>query len=328
MPRTRSSKPSEPQFPCSFRPDRRAGTLKDVTDGPLSRLVRALLLAAATVVLLGLVVVAAGGYRLGEAGSSHATPYAVDTLLTIVLAVYAVGALALIGGTFWAGLDVRRHPMPSPRRRSTFAAIALALGALALLVALSSRFHWRFGLDRIHPPPAASTSVGTSADATSKTKDLKGADHQPQFRIVPFVVVLGGAVAAFGALAVAEKRRRRRLPPDRALTDELVEALDETLDDLRAERDPRRAVIAAYARMERALAAHGMPRRRFEAPHEYLGRVLGELTNGRAPARLTALFERARFSTHAIDAPMKDEAIEALERLQAELAAAEAERAA
>ena len=33
--------------------------------------------------------------------------------------------------------------------------------------------------------------------------------------------------------------------------------LDETLDDLRAEPDARRAIIAAYARLERVLAAHG-----------------------------------------------------------------------
>jgi Domain of unknown function (DUF4129) len=87
-------------------------------------------------------------------------------------------------------------------------------------------------------------------------------------------------------------------------------------------------VIAAYARMERVLAAHGIPRRRFEAPHEYLDRVLGELTHGSSAARLTALFERARFSSHAIGAPMRDEAIEAIEALQDELAAVEAERAA
>ena len=55
-------------------------------------------------------------------------------------------------------------------------------------------------------------------------------------------------------------------------------AVDESLDDLRAEPDPRRAVIAAYARLERVLAAHGLPRKPAEAPLEYLGRMLAELS--------------------------------------------------
>ena len=50
----------------------------------------------------------------------------------------------------------------------------------------------------------------------------------------------------------------------------LADVLEETIDDLRAEADPRRAVIAAYARMERALAAAGLPRSPAEAPDEYL----------------------------------------------------------
>ena len=57
----------------------------------------------------------------------------------------------------------------------------------------------------------------------------------------------------------------------------LADVLDETLDDLRAETDPRRAVIAAYARMERALAAYGLPRRPSEAPDEYLQRIFADL---------------------------------------------------
>jgi hypothetical protein len=300
-----------------------------VTESPLTRLVRALLLAAAAVVLVGLVVVAAGGYRLGRSGSSEPSPYAVDTILTIILAVYAVGAVALIGGTFWAGLELRRNPMPAVRRRSTFPTILATLGLFALLLAASDRFHWRPNFSRMHPPPSATTASLTAPSGVgARTKTPNRPAHEPQFRLVPFLLVLGAAGAAFGALYVAEKRRKRRLPREAAVADELAEALDETLEDLRAEHDPRRAVIAAYARMERILAAHGIPRRRFEAPHEYLARVLDELTRGQAAERLTRLFERARFSTHAIGAPMKDEAIEAVEALQAELAAAEAEKAA
>ncbi|MFL5521942.1 MAG: DUF4129 domain-containing protein [Gemmatimonadales bacterium] len=47
-----------------------------------------------------------------------------------------------------------------------------------------------------------------------------------------------------------------------------------------------------------------------------------------AARRLTALFERARFSPHEVDAAMKAEAIEAIESLQADLAATEAAEAA
>ena len=79
--------------------------------------------------------------------------------------------------------------------------------------------------------------------------------------------------------------------------------LDDTLDDLRAEADPRRAVIAAYARLERVLAANGVARRTSETPDEYLVRVLGDLEL-RAGCDRTPdeLFEQAKFSHHEVDA--------------------------
>ena len=50
------------------------------------------------------------------------------------------------------------------------------------------------------------------------------------------------------------------------------------LDDLRAEPDPRRkAVIAAYARLERVLAAAGRPRQLTETAEEYVVRILDRL---------------------------------------------------
>jgi hypothetical protein len=301
-----------------------------VTESPLTRLLRALLLAAAAVVLLGLVAVAAGGYRLSSAGSGEASPYAVDTILTVALAMYAVGAVVLLAGIVWAGLDVRRSPTTIVhKRRRSAAGVFVLLGLLALLVT-AHRFGWRLDLSRLHGRPAASTVAPTvPSSAGGKTKAAPSHQRERHFRLAPFLVVFGGAAAAFGALYVAETRRKRRLPREPLVADELVEALDETLEDLRAETDPRRAVIAAYARMERVLAKHGIPRRRFEAPHEYLERVLADLTHGgTAAVRLTALFERARFSSHQIAAATKDEAIEAVEDLQAELAAAEASQAA
>ena len=55
-------------------------------------------------------------------------------------------------------------------------------------------------------------------------------------------------------------------------------------------------------------------------------RVLEDLTaSAAAVRRLTRLYERARFSVHAVDPLMKDDAIEALEAVRDELRAREAE---
>ena len=106
------------------------------------------------------------------------------------------------------------------------------------------------------------------------------------------------AVALVGAGAYYVSSRRRRSPIGESVAEAVADVLEDTLDDLRAEADPRRAVIAAYARLERVLAAHGLPRRVAETSEEYLERILGGLDVGRAAIRrLTDLFERASRST-------------------------------
>ncbi len=85
-------------------------------------------------------------------------------------------------------------------------------------------------------------------------------------------------------------------------------------------------MIAAYARLERVLGAHGEPRQDADTPEEHLARVLGHLdVDGRAVRRLVDLFVRAKFSQHEVDAGMKDEAIAALEHVRDELRAAAAD---
>jgi hypothetical protein len=131
------------------------------------------------------------------------------------------------------------------------------------------------------------------------------------------------AAAAWWYSGRARRRARGELQP--VLAAAVVQAVDESLDDLRAEPDPRRAVIAAYARLERVLAAHGLPRKPSEAPLEYLGRMLTELSvSDRAARVLTELFERAKFSQRAVRSEMKEQAIEALETVRDDLLAAQA----
>ena len=291
-----------------------------------TRHTRALLLAAASVVLVALVAVAASGYRLGGSSSARPNSYAVDTILTIVIALYIIAAVAVVVGMFWGGIELRRNPRQETKRQRTWRMIFVLLAGAALVTVAAERYHLRS-----HPrPPTETPALGNPAKrGADKKSAATPAAHHAQLRLAPLLAILGASGIAVAAFLVAERRRRRRLPRDFNAAEALSDVLDETLDDLRVETDPRRAVIAAYARMERALAAHGFPRRRFEAPHEYLSRVLGELSGGRlAATRLTALFERARFSPHEINAEMKTEAIEAIESMQADLAATEAEAAA
>jgi hypothetical protein len=102
----------------------------------------------------------------------------------------------------------------------------------------------------------------------------------------------------------------------------LSEAVGAGLFDARREHDPRRAVIAAYATMERTLADRGLPRSEHEAPLEYMSRLFAELEIGQDAIRtLTHLFEVARFSHHEIAPAAKAQAILALVNLREELRA-------
>jgi Domain of unknown function (DUF4129) len=92
--------------------------------------------------------------------------------------------------------------------------------------------------------------------------------------------------------------------------------------DLRAEPDPRRAVVAAYRRFERAAAAARAPRARWQTPAEFMRSVLGRLPLPAAPVqRLTALFEVARFSPHPVGAEARDAACACLDEITTALAA-------
>lgn len=97
----------------------------------------------------------------------------------------------------------------------------------------------------------------------------------------------------------------------------VARAVDLSLDALRGEPDPRRAVIAAYAAMERSLSGAGYGRHRSEAPLEYLHRVIAAPTSvGEEVRTITLLFQHAKFSQHAVEEAMRSRAIEALARIR------------
>ncbi len=84
--------------------------------------------------------------------------------------------------------------------------------------------------------------------------------YEPSVSWLPIAAVIALVGVAVIAYVVSGRRSRRARDPRGELARDLADALDDALDDLRAEADPRRAIIAAYARLEKFLAANGVAR--------------------------------------------------------------------
>ena len=274
--------------------------------------------------LLGLVALAsrAGRPLAGGADRAREPSTAVwDYALTLWAVVMLLGAALVV-----YGLLLRRGEGQAARRTNPLAVLAYGALVLALVLALRALPEQREA--RREPSAAPSIPRVTTVPARSEPR---AEPYEPEFRWLPVALLAGLGLATVFLVARAALGRERRLEAsgEDELAEELGSILDQTLDDLRAEPEPRRAVIAAYARMERALAAYGLPRRRAEAPLEYLDRVARALHEPHRPARrllfeLTHLFERAKFSPHEIDVEMKEDAIATLGSLRDELRGAAA----
>jgi len=171
---------------------------------------------------------------------------------------------------------------------------------------------------------------GDAGGREAEQETVEGEMVEAPARQRPGIVLVGAAlaVAAAGvAYVVQRKRLGETLWRPRVVgtaPEAVAAALDESLDDLRSDPDLRRAIVAAYARMETALAVVGLPRDPAEAPLEYLERVLLSLdASAEAVRRLTDLFEWARFSHHEPEPSMRDDAVDALIAVRDELRNAE-----
>ena len=259
-------------------------------------------------VLLALVAVASRAGRGG--GADEAGPLLPSGALAYVYASIVVGGAFVLPFLVYA--YTREVPYAkAERRRIRLLPLWIAVVAV-LAVAVRGRLGDDFGdvLERLSIPSLGRLGGGGEGDGA----------EAPATQLAPIVLVYSLLALAVAAYVVVRTLRRRgnRLPP---LVQELAAALEETLAELEAEPDARRAIIVAYARMESALERSGVPRHEWEAPLEYLARVLLELDVRPEPVRtLTELFERAKFSNHPLGTSLKDRAIAALTDVRSDLA--------
>jgi heme/copper-type cytochrome/quinol oxidase subunit 4 len=283
-----------------------------------SRSMRLVVVGIVLAVLLGIVALVARGHE-SPAGSSSADRGASQGLANIVFTLWI---LAMIAGALLLAytLSLKKRD----RTRGEFRIKPLLFGLLffgAVVIGLVFAYG-QLGDQANRRPRVPPTALGNQHLKKGDRKKLEKAlnPHSPSFNweIAAGVFAL---IFALGATAlIASHRRRSKLIRETTVAQEIMEMLDETLDDLRNETDPRKAVIAAYARMEKILAANDLPRQASEAPLEYLERVLIELrVTEEAVTKLTALFQRAKFSEHQIGPEAKGEAIDALVTLRDQL---------
>jgi hypothetical protein len=285
----------------------------------MSRGARLAVSGVALTALLAVVAVASRAHRPGGssgAGTPHAPTLFFDYIASAMLVLFPVGVIIVV----WAMAQGRHQRLLAGEtdwRRSI--ATVVIIGVL-----LAGAVYLRPGHGLLH---SSGRSAPTSAGQGSSAKKVKAEKPKPvyhsQFRWLPALIVgsLVLAIVVVGAAAYVRKRRGGDAwEREAALAEALDEVLADTLEDLRAERDPRRAVIRTYARMEKTFGAYGVAREEAEAPLEYLSRVLDLLSvSASSVRRLTQLFARAKFSAHEVDETMKDDAIEALVGLRAEL---------
>jgi hypothetical protein len=270
--------------------------------------------------LLAVVAVASRAHRPvggAAAGTPHAPTLLFDYVASAMLVLFPIGVMIVI----WVMAQGRHQRLLAGETSwlRTLTSLAIMCALLAAAVYLSKE---RIGHGLHFGGSQQSHSSQGKPVKTGSTKQAPAAYHS-QFRWVPAVIVAGIIFGLAGAAATVYIRKRRAggdWEREAALAAALDEVLADSLDDLRADPDPRRAVIRAYARMERTFAAYGVPRDDSEAPLEYTARALSSLSVSEySVRRLTQLFSRAKFSPHDVDAAMKDQAIEALVGLRAEL---------
>jgi len=273
--------------------------------------------------LLVVVAIASRAHRPGGgtgAGAAHPPRLLLEYVASVMIVLLPLGTIGIV------------FALAQSRRQKVLAGERSWRRSMVMVLVMVPVFIGAFFLVRhFRPAGGAAPRITIPTPPPTKLKPAKSklpkASLKPSpeahFQWLP-VLALGtlglAAAVTFGGALAMRRRHGEEWAEEAALAQALDEVLADTLDDLRAERDPRRAVIRTYARMERTFGAYGVPRAESEAPLEYVARVLDRLSvSVSAVRKMTHLFARAKFSEHEIDSKMKEEAIEALEGLRGEL---------
>jgi hypothetical protein len=304
--------------------------------------------AIAVLALLFVTAWALRGYLPGiEPAADRQRPTSNPAALIVDIALVCI-SVGIIGFAIVARLRNRqaRRPGPTslpegrgtigrPTWRLTLLTLAVVIAWLVLVMLLS-----RLGVGgpADHTPSGAPTVAdpGTAAPTTStpvpRRPDSTGnpGPNVVGYLIPPMLVLM--VMVVFGT-AIASRRQRNAATragdgvlPETAVQPGAVESLARAAEVGLAEigdlsREPREAIIACYAAMERELThVPGAAPLDCDTPSEVLARAVGRhALNADSATRLVELFEEARFSPHVMNEGHRDAAVDALRLVLADL---------
>ena len=303
------------------------------------------------IVVIALMTVAAwalrgyipGGERVAEREKPPTNPAALAVVVVMLSA-----AVAIIGFAIIARMRDRRPRRPPagalprspgaigrPTWRFSLIVLGMVIGCLLLVLLLT---RWG-GLGPPEQPASAPPAArDTSAPDPRATDPPRASESEPEsdtnvvgYLVPPMLVLM---VLVVVGTAVASRRRgsgELQYPADDFADDvpatgtagvSLARAAEVGLAEIGdLTREPREAIIACYAAMERELTrVPGAVPQDCDTPSEVLARAVeNRALRADSATELVELFEEARFSPHVMSEAHRDAAVSVLERVLAEL---------
>jgi hypothetical protein len=205
-----------------------------------------------------------------------------------------------------------RPPFPWwAKTLAVLASVAVMVTPLAILLTLRTR-----------PRTAAQAHPGALASGGAVPPRLPATAHGSPWPLIAGMLIALALLVALTAWSRHARRRPARPPRDQGQGSRLVlgESLAAGRAALAGPRDPRAAIIACYAAMERGFAAAGSVPAAADTPAEVLARATGAgLVRSGSAVRMAGLFRRARYSSEPMTSADSAAAAAALDQMQADL---------
>ncbi|WP_197281270.1 MULTISPECIES: DUF4129 domain-containing protein [unclassified Mycobacterium] len=295
----------------------------------------------ALIVLLLVVSAALRGYlpaahhaERRESESSQAALIAVVAILGLALALVAVAVIARLRDPRAAAPQAGQlsEMLGTGRGRPSWRVVLIGLAVIVawlLIVLVVSRLLTTHNVGQAPPPPGTGTAPADPVNAPASPRP-----HRPNgdmFGILLAATVPMMLIIVTGALVMSRRRSHAATPvaiaaapvePAARPNESLARAAERGLAEMTdLSREPREAIIACYAAMERELAnVPGAAPQDFDTPTEVLARAVEHhALHVDNAVQLVNLFAEARFSPHVMNEGHRDLAVRVLQLVLDEL---------